>query len=328
MSSRYLQASKGQLSYGIEGTKYTKASNLSTHFGLVTEDVDTVNPNPHTPKTTGGERRGPYVTSPDPREFGFDVPFEIVDHEAPLEVALGQRTTTAEDPNNDGTDEYNKHLITEADKLPTMTVQHQQEDTDLQAWYIGAKADLELGANQGEALSATMSILAPQMDFDDTVTSGYTDLSIPERSPYRFWMKGDVELTEADSTTSVKTVATVSGMSLSWDNGLEVNHHGDGRDGYSVKETTAAEKYDHSLTINPVDTDLYKRAAENQDPVDVEIPFYRDPSAANHYDALIIRLLDSTIIDAPLPNPSEGDLEAEVGILPTNTEIEIRESLV
>lgn len=325
---RYLNASKGQISYGIEGTAYSKAASLNTHFGLVTDDVEPPNPNPHTAKSSGGQRRGPYVNSPDAKEYEFEVPFELVDHNAPLELALGQRTTTAKDPDGDGTDEYNEHLITEKDKLPTATLQHQQKDADLQAWYTGCKANLELNAQQGEALSGNLSILSPSMDFDDTVTTGYTTLSIPQISPYRFWMKGDVELTNASDGTAVKTLATVSGISLSWDNGLEVNHHGDGRDGYSVKETTSAEKYDHSVTLTVTDTDLYKRAANNEASVDIEVPFFRDPGATSHYDAVYIRLLDCELIDAPIPNPADGDVEAEVGVLPTNTEIELRESLV
>lgn len=327
-NERYFLSSLGQVSYGIEGTKYSKAGTLDNWFGLMTEDIEPPNPNPHTPKSTGGKRRGPYVQSPDERMYELEVPFEVLDHNAPFEVALGQRTTTAKDPDSDGTDEYNEHLITEADKLPTLTIQHQQEDADLQAWYIGGKSNLELSANEGEAVSASMSFMFPKMDFDDSVTSGYTDLDIPQQSPYRFWMKGDVELTEPGSSTSVKTLATVSGFSLSWDNGLEVNNHGDGRDGYSVKETTAAEKYDMSLTVTITDTDLYKRAANNDAPVDVEIPLYRDPSASDHFDAMIIRLKRATIVDAPAPNPSEGDLEAEIALQPTDTEIELRESLI
>ena len=325
---RYFAASLGQVSYGIEGTKYSKAGTLDNYFGLLTEDIEPPNPNPHTAKATGGKRRGPYVNSPDAKEYELEVPFEVLDHNAPFELALGERTTTAKDPDDDSTDEYNEHLITEADKLPTATIQHQQTDADLQAWYIGGKSNLELSAQQGEALSGSMSFMFPKMDFDDAVTTGYTELSIPEISPYRFWMKGDVELTDPADDSAVKTLATVSGFSSSWDNGLEVNHHGDGRDGYSVKETTAAEKYDHSLTVTIVDTDLYRRAANNEASVDIEIPFYRDPSATDHYDALIVRLLDCDIVNAPMPNPSEGDLEAEIAVQPTNTEIEIREPLV
>jgi hypothetical protein len=327
-ADRYFAASLGQVSYGIESSKYSKASDLSNWFGFVTEDVEPPNPNPHTAKSTGGQRRGPYALSPDAKEYELEVPFEIVDHNAPLEVALGQRTTTAKDPDGDSTDEYNEHLITEQDKLPTLTLQHQQEDADLQAWYIGGKANLEISAQQGEAVTGNMSFMFPKMDFDDAVTSGYTSLSIPQKSPFRFWMKGDVELTDPADDSSVKTVATVSGFSCSWDNGLEVNHHGDGRDGYSVKETTGAEKYDHSLTVTVVDTDLYRRAAENKEKVDVEIPITRDPSAPTPYDAMYIRLLGCKIVDAPMPNPSEGDLEADIALQPTNTEIEIREPLV
>lgn len=326
---RYAQASKGQVGYGDEGTDYTKSASLATYFGLVTEDVEPPNENPHSPYATGGERRGPHVLSADPKEHSLDVPYLVLDHEAPFEYALGSRTTTAKDPDGDATNEYNEHLITESDTLPTFTLEHQQTDLDLQSWYIGCKSDLSLSASQGEALSATQSITSGIHDFDDTVTTGYTDLSVPQsKSPFKFWMKGDVSLTATSDGTAVKTIATVTGLDLSWSNGLEVNHHGDGRDGYSVKETTSADKYDHTLSLEVTDTDLFKRAANNEALVDVEIPFFRDPAAANQYDALYIRLKEAKIVDAPIPNASSGSLEADVGILPRTTEIEIREPLV
>jgi len=325
---RYLAASKGQVSYGIEGTKYSKAGTLSNWFGFVTEDVEPPNPNPHTAKSTGGQRRGPYALSPDAKEYELEVPFEIVDHNAPLEVALGQRTTTAKDPDGDGTNEYNEHLITEKDVLPTATVEHQQKDADLQSHYVGGKSNLELSAQQGEAVTGNMSFMFPKMKPGTGVTTGYTTLSIPQKSPYRFWMKGDVSADRSSDGAAMKAIATVSGFSCSWDNGLEVNHHGDGREGYSVKETTGAEKYDMSLTTTVVDTDLYKEAANNNAEVDVEIPITRDPSKATPYDAMYIRLNGCKFVDAPMPNPSEGDLEAEVAVQPTQTEIELREPLV
>lgn len=325
---RYLAASKGQVSYGIEGSKYSKAADTSNWFGFVTEDVEPPNPNPHTSKSTGGQRRGPYALSPDAKEYELEVPFEVVDHNAPLEVALGARTTTAKDPDADGVNEYNEHLITESDVLPTLTLEHQQKDADLQSHYIGGKSNLEISAQQGEAVTGNMSFMFPKFSPGTGVTTGYTSLNIPQKSPYRFWMKGDVTLDRSADGTAVKTVATVSGFSCSWDNGLEVNHHGDGRDGYSVKETTGAEKYDMSLTVTVADTDLYSEAANNNAKVDVEIPITRDPSAATPYDAMYIRLNGCKLVDAPMPNPSEGDLEAEVALQPTNTEIELREPLV
>lgn len=322
---RYAQANKGQVSYGIESTSYSKASATDNYFGFVTEEVEVPNPNEVTPMATGGERRGPHVNAPDVTEYEFEIPFAILDHNAPFEVALGQRTVTAKDP--DGTsgsgDEYDEHLITEADKLPTMTVEHYQEDLDLKEWFVGSKTSLQLEAEQGEALSATLSALAAQRDYDDVATSA-TDLSVPSNvSPYRFWMKGDVTLTDSSDTT-VDTLATVSGMDLSWDNGLEAQHQGNGREAYSIAETTAAEKYDMSLTVNVVDTDLYKRAAEDKAPVDVEIPFFRNPGASTVTDALYVRLKECTVTSAPIPKAGEGTVEAEIGLAPRDTEIEIR----
>ncbi|NEU57104.1 phage tail tube protein [Halorussus sp. MSC15.2] len=321
---RYAQANKGQVSYGIEDAAYSKASATGNYFGLVNEDVEVPNPNEVTPMATGGGRRGPHVNAPNAKEYEFEVPFAVLDHNAPFEVALGKRTTTTEDP--DGTagsgDEYEKHIVTEADKLPTMTVEHYQEDLDLKEWFVGSKAGLQLEAEQGEALSATLSVLAAQREYDDAATTA-TDLSVPSNvSPYRFWMKGDVTL--SDSSGTVDTLATVSGMDLSWDNGLEAQHQGNGREAHAVAETTAAEKYDMSLTVNVVDTDLYRRAAEDEAPVDVEIPFFREPGASTVTDALYVRLKECTVTSAPVPKAGEGTVEAEIGLAPRDTEIEFR----
>lgn len=327
---RYALASKGQVGWSTEATAYTKDTSSLTYFGLVVDDVDPPNENPHTAMSTGGERRGPHLNSPDSREYNFDVPYVVHDHEAPFEFALGQRSTTAKDPDTDGTDEYNEHLFTEVDKLPTFTIEHQQEDLDLQSWYVGCKSNLQLQASQGDALSATQEVYSGIHSYDDTVTTGYTDLAVPNSfSPFKFWMKGDVSLTKSSDDSAVKTVATVTSIDFSWTNGLSVEHHGDGRDGYVVVEDTSADKYDMSIGINVIDTDLFARAADNEANVDVEVPFYRDPSfsTTEPYDAIYIRLNDCTIVDAPVGNPSSGPVEGDVGIMPRNTEIEIREPL-
>lgn len=323
---RYAQANNGQVSYGIENTAYSQAGTTNNYFGLVTDDVEVPNPNEVTPMATGGGRRGPHVNSPNTKEYEFEIPFNVLDANAPFEVALGKRTTTSKDPDEtaDSGDEYEEHLITEADRLPTMTVEHYQEDLDLKEWFVGGKSGLQLEAEQGEALSATLSVLAAEREYDDAASS-VTDLSVPSgKSPYRFWMKGDVSLTNPADDSTVDTLATVSGMDLSWDNGLEAQHQGDGREAYAIAETTAAEKYDMSLTVNVVDTDLYKRAAEDKAPVDVEIPFFRNPGASSVTDALYIRLNECTVTSAPVPKAGEGTVEAEIGLAPRNTEIEIR----
>lgn len=324
---RYAQANSGQVSYGIEDASYSKASATDDYFGLVTEDVEVPNPNEVTPMATGGSRRGPHVNSPDAAEYEFDVPFQVLDHNAPFHVALGDLSVT-EGVDPDGTtgsgDEYDEYLFTEADRLPTMTVEHYQSDLDFREWFVGSKASLQLEAEQGETLSATLSVLAARREYDDAATSS-TDLSIPSgKSPFRFWMKGDVSLSNPDDGSSVDTLATVSGMDLSWDNGLEAQHQGDGREAHAIAETTAAEKYDMTLTVNVVDTDLYKRAAEDEAPVDVEIPFFRNPGASTVTDALYVRLKECTVTSAPIPKAGEGTVEAEIGLAPRDTEIEIR----
>lgn len=327
---RYAQSTKGQVGYADEGSSpYEKSDDDVSYFGLITDDVEPPNENPHTPYATGGERRGPHVLSPDAKEHEVDVPFLVLDHRAPFEYALGERTESDKDPDDDDEDEYREHLFTEADTLPTFTLEHQQSDLDFQAWYVGCKADLQLQSSQGDALEATMATTSGILEYETDVASGdMTSLDVPsEKSPFKFWMKGDVELTDPENDDEIKTIATVTGIDLSWSNGLEIQHHGDGRDGYAVVEDEAAEKYDHTIDINVVDTELFERAAEDDEPVDVEIPFHRDPSASDHFDALYIRLLEAKVIDAPIGNPSSGAVESTIGLLPRNTEIEIREPL-
>ncbi|WP_135851301.1 phage tail tube protein [Halorussus salinus] len=322
---RYAQANNGQVSYGIEDAAYSKASATDSYFGLVTDDVEVPNPNEVTPMATGGGRRGPHVNAPNAKEYEFEIPFAVLDHNAPFEVALGEKTQQSKDPDGtaDSGDEYERYLVTESDRLPTMTVEHCQEDLDLKEWFVGSKASLQLEAEQGEALSATLSVLAAKRQYDDAADNA-TDLSVPSgRSPYRFWMKGDVTLSDQQGST-VDTLATVSGIDLSWDNGLEAQHQGDGREAHAVAETTAAEKYDMSITVNVTDTDLYQRAAEDDAPVDVEIPFFRNPGASTVQDAMYIRLKDCTVTSAPVPKAGEGTVEAEIGLAPRDTEIEFR----
>lgn len=314
----YASSAFGALAWGAESTPYTKSSDPTDYFGLFTDEVELPNENPHTPLPGGTEdRRGPHVNSADPKNYEFEIPFVVLDDNAPLEYALGERTVTAVDVDGDGAADYDEHLFTERPKLPTFTLQHQHSELDFIEWFVGTKADLTLSASTGDELEASMNVMAASKQYDDAPASGdFASLGTPTKQPFKFYMKGDV-------TVGNDVLATVSGFDLSWSNGLEVNHHGNGRDGYSVKETTAAEKYDMSLTATIEDLSMYKRVADNAAPVDVEIPLYRD-DGPEYTDALIVRLKNATLVDAPMPNPAEGDLEHEIGILPTNTEIEIR----
>lgn len=313
---RYAQASKGQVSYGTESTAYEQADNTDEYFGIVTEAVEVPNPNEVTPMATAGGRRGPHLNSPEARTYEFDVPFLVLDSNAPFEFALGDRETTDEDG-------YTKHLFTEADRLPTMTVEHRQDDVDFAQWFVGAKSSLDLSAEQGDPLEASMSMIAAERDYDDDADEA-PNLSVPQdRSPFRFWMAGDVTLADPDDGDTVEELATVTGFDLSWDNGLEAHHTGGGRDAYAVVETTAAEKYDMSITATVTDTDLYARAAEDDAPVDVEIPFHRPPGQDD--DALYVRLKECTVTSAPIPMAEEGVVETELELAPRDTEIEIRE---
>ncbi|AXR81493.1 phage tail tube protein [Natrarchaeobaculum sulfurireducens] len=303
---RYAQAAKGYESYGIESDSYEKSDDLGNHFGLVMDEVDYPNPNPQTPMTTGGQGRGPYVNSPDPIEREFDIPVTVIDENVPFELAFGARDE------GDGVVTF-----TEEDVLPTATIEHVQEDLDLVEWFIGCKASLDISASEGEPLEASFSFTAADHDYAEDAGEA-ADLDVPEQDPFRFNMIGEITLSDG-----VDSIATPNSVDLSWDNGNEVQHHGQGRDGYAVAETTAAEKYDMSMSMNVTDLDLYKRAAEDDEPVDIEIVFDRDYEWDSLSDAVVIKLNDCTFTDAPIPNADEGVVEADVEFLPTSTEIEI-----
>lgn len=316
---RYAQAAKGFESYGIEDTNYEKSDDLGNHFGLIRDDVDYPNPNPHTAMATGGEGRGPYVNSPDPIEREIDITATVIDESTPFELAMGQVETS------DETD-YEEHLYTEADVLPTATIEHVQEDLDLVEWFIGCKADLSISASSGEALEADFSFVAADHDYEDEASSSdYEELDLPEKDPFRFNMIGEITLAD-DNGDTVTNIATPNSIDFSWDNGNEVQHHGKGREGYAVAETTAEDKYDMSLSVNVENLDLYTHAVENDDPVDIEVVFDRDYewSDSDMTDCVIIRLNNCTITDAPVPNAQEGVVEADIEVLPTETEIEVR----
>jgi hypothetical protein len=332
---RYLQASEGVIAFGVEGAAYSKATSVDQYFGLIREDVEPPNPNPQTPMSTAGERRGPHLNSPDPKELSFDVPFQPLDEKPPYEVALGTRTTSQVDPDgNAGSgDEYQKDVITEANRLPTMTVGHWQSDGSsdvLESYYIGTKASLEMSASQGEPLSVTMSLMSAELDA--TTPSNGTPgaaptLNVPQQTPYRFWMLGDIDMSLSSDGSAVKTLGSVHSFDLSWDNGLESNNHGNGRDAYSISESTAEEKYDHSLGVTIEDMELYERAYNDGEPVDIEILLNKNPASgaarSDLRDAMYLRLNGATINSGPSPLPGEGKIEADIGVSPRNTEIEI-----
>lgn len=328
-TNRYLLGSRGLVTYGIEGTPYTKATDASTEFGYTNDEVEPPNENPHTPMPTGGVD-GPYVNSPDQREHEIDVTTVPTDKAPPLETALGSRTESdVLDPG------YEEIIFSEERPLETMTVRHVQTDADMVAYYVGCKSNLDVSFSQGDPVNFDYSITAARQEYDDTEAAPAISSSLPtDVSPYRFHMVGDMTLSNPADSSVIKEVATITAGDLSWDNGLEVNHHGKNddtdtcREGYSVSEETNAERYDMSVDVKVTDADLYARAANNESAVDVEIPFTRETDGSgNIIDGMFLRLNDCTVTDAPMPNNPEGTIEATIGLLPLSTEIEIRRPL-
>ena len=262
-----------------------------------------------------------FLNSPDEKDYQFDVSTVVHDEHAPFEIVLGSRTETDEG-------DYTQVLFEEASRLPTSTWRHFQSDLDFLAYYIGCKASVDIEWGEGDPLQAAFSLTAAQLGYDPEASpDSYSSDLNTSVSPYRAHMAGDLSLSEPDGGGIVKEIATVSGGSFSWDNGLEPQHHGGdpGREAYAVAETTGAEgRYDWTVTANITDTELYQRAYENQEPVDVEQPFVRQESNGTITDGVIIRGKRCKITDAPMPSPSEGVLETDIALLPEETEIEIR----
>ena len=330
MSGRYLLGSRGRLDFAIEADKYTKETTGFQEFGYTPDEIDVPNENPHTPLPTGGES-GPVLNSPDQREHEIPVTSVPTDENPPLQTVLGA-VETGEDLDAG----YNFWKFTEDRPLPTMTVRHVQEDADLVAYYVGAKSNLDVTASQDEHVNFDYTITAARQEFDpeESAPELSTDLET-DLTPYRFEMLGTVEMTDPDNDSLIKEVATITSIDLSWDNGLEANHHGrgdsddpeEGREAYSVSEETNAERYDWSMDIKVTDTELYERAAQNEAPVNVEIPIGRVVDTGTITDGIIIRGFDCDVTDAPMPNQAEGSLEATIGILPLSSEIEIRREI-
>lgn len=323
---RYALSSEGGLTYGIEADPYERAADPTIDPGITNEEIEPPNPNEHTAMAHGGAGRSVFVLSPDERDYEFDVPTVVHDGNAPFEIALGSRTETTRNEGAD--DEYEEVLFEEADRLPTATFRHFQTDLDFVSYYVGTKASLDVEWDAEDPLQATFSCTAAALSYDDEEEPADTDPDLDtDVSPYRAHMAGDVTLSEPDDGGVVSEIATVTGGSLSWDNGLEAQHHGgdSGREAYAVAETTAADgRYDMSITVNVTDTDLFARAYENAAPVDVEIPFIREEANETRTDAVIVRLQRCRIVDAPIPAGGEDVVETDVQVFPESTEIEVR----
>jgi hypothetical protein len=325
-ANRYALAGKGGLHYGVESTSYTAAATAETEPGILTEDIDPPNPNEHDAMPHGGAGRSVFTNAPSERDFEFDVPVTVHDENTPFEIALGSRTRSTQ--NSGAADEYDEVLFEEADRLPTATMRHFQTDLDFVSYYIGCKANLDIEWSTGDPLQATFGVTAAQMEYDTTESPANTSPTLdPDVTPYRAHMAGDLTLSDPNGGGIIKEVATVSGGSLSWDNGLEPRHHGGdaGREAFAVAETTGADgRYEMSVTLDITDTELFERAYTNDAPVDLEQRFVRQTASGTATDAVILRLNEAEIVDAPIPRPAEGILEEDVSLLPRSTEIEVR----
>jgi len=326
--NRYTLGSSGVLLYAMESEPYTEVEDFEEfeELGYTTEDFEPSNENPHTPLATGGSE-GPYINSPDPREHEFDPTIVPVDDRVPLELAFGDRE---EDNNVD--DEYAFSKFTVDRPLPTATLLHRQEGTDIQTPYIGCKASVTFSWSQGDPLNVDFSFTAARQGEVGEPDAFTPDLP-EDLQPFRSEMQGVI--TVEDGNGFEREIATATGGELGIDNGLEVNHHGrqedtnaTGREGYSVSEETNAERFtEQTLEIKPTDDELYKRAAENGDPINYEVPFVREMEAGVITDGIIIRGENTPVVDFPMPYQVEGSLETTMTLQPTEFEVEIREPL-
>jgi hypothetical protein len=298
---RKLEASKGMTAWGAETDPYTKATKAETPFGLITSAIDWPVANPRTPKSTAGHRRGPFLYSKDEYDLAFSIPFEVLNADVPFQCALGKAEAVT------GTG-YTGKKFTELDTLPTVTVQHWQEDAAFVEAFIGCKADLSLSAKRGEALIATMDFVAASREVDTAATS-FPTVTTPALQPYRFWMLGGR--------------ATVGGSPLA--NGLSAMGGDGARGAYVISEDEVEGKYDMQIGFLPTDVSQFAAAWADGVPVDIVIPFIRaGSSVVNATDAVIITLKECTIMDAPLPLAEKGSLESTLVVGPRNTSIEIR----
>jgi len=308
---RYALADQGQVSYGVEATPYTKEA-AAKYFGLLSEDIEFPGgQNPQTRLKARGTKRGPYIHSPDIKEYGWPMPIIPIDHNIPLEIAIGERLITSETG-------YDKHLFKESDILQTATIEHVQKDLDFAEWFIGSKASISsMKAAVGDPVSIDMDITSAKHEFDDT--GGHTPpiLGLPKKTPFMFWMVCGVEY-------GAKEIATINSFDVSIDNGLTPRHHGCNREAYTIVEDTSADKYEVTLGIDIVDTDLFKEAAEDGALKNLTIPIPRRVDTGVMVDGMIIRLEDCKIPEANIPSPAQGPVETDITVLPLGIEIEIR----
>lgn len=317
--ARYLQASKSQVMWGAETTAYTKASTITNPFGLIPGDIDFPAANPKTARGTAGSSRGPYVYSKDEYDLKFGLTFHIVNAALPFACAVGAGTAVS------GTG-YTGTKFSDADLLDTITVRREQKDASLVEDFVGCKADLTLSAKQGDAVTAKMDFLAARRDTDDDAED-FTTLNIPTTQELRFWMLGAVTLKNSSSLD--KTLATITGFTLGWKNGLKAYNHGNGRNAYCVAEEESEGRYDMSLDFNAVDNSLYVAALEDEREVDIVIPIIRTgTSIADMKDGMIITLNDCDILDAPLPHKGKGLITGTMKVAPRSTSIEVRAASV
>jgi hypothetical protein len=308
---RKLQASKGMVAWGAETNAYTKATKAETPFGLVTSAIDWPAANPKTPKGTAGGRRGPFLYSADEYDLAFSIPFEVLNADVPFQCALGKSEAVT------GTG-YTGKKFSELDTLPTVTVQHWQEDAAFIESFIGCKADLSLSAKRGEALIATMDFVAASREVD-TAASSFPAVTVPALQPYRFWMLG------GRATVGGTPLASVTSIDAKWANGLSAMGGDGARGAYVISEDEAEGKYDMQIGFLPTDASQFAAAWADGDPVDIEIPFIRAGSSViKATDAVIITLKECTIMDAPIPLAEKGSLESTLVVGPRDTSIEIR----
>jgi hypothetical protein len=299
------------VAWGAETTPYTKATKAETPFGLVTSAIDWPVANPKTPKGTAGHRRGPFLYSADEYDLAFSIPFEVLNADVPFQCALGKSEAVT------GTG-YTGKKFTELDTLPTVTVQHWQEDATFKESFIGCKADLSLSAKRGEALIATMDFVAASREVS-TNTSSFPTVTVPSLQPYRFWMLG------GRATVGSTALASVTSVDLKWSNSLSAMGGDGARGAYVISEDEAEGKYDMQIGFLPTDASQFAAAWANGDPVDIMIPFIRAGSTVTAAtDAVIITLEDCVIMDAPIPLADKGSLESTLIVGPKDTSIEIR----
>lgn len=327
--ARYIHGAEGQGSWADEAQPYTLEATIDQYFGLFLSDITWPNGNPKTPLPAQGERRGPHVLSSDAKTYPFEIEYAVLDQQPPFHNALGKVTVTNEDPDaTPGTgDEYTKYLFEEANRLPTISVAAGQQDDGvalLDQFFAGVKSNLRVEASQGELVRFTQAFKGT-LRTDDDATPAPPALNIPDSvEPFKFWMLGDIAFDQSDGGGNMATLATVNQVSGGWDNGIEENHHGKGREPFSISETIGAAKYEWTLGITVTDLEYYHMARDDKEPVDITVPFHRPPGQASLTDASILTLEDSKITDAPFPYNREGHVEKQISVQPRNTSLELR----